>query len=207
MALYPIIHKEWSEKMRNIFILMAFILISTIFLGACSSKDVNEATESNQNQTNVKQHDKDNKDTNENTNDSVEANSTESPEDTQKDKQSTSNEETHTDNAETDQHQNETSQNQSSTEENNQDNQIQTDTEEADQNKAVSLVKDYLKDEDNLIEDDDHFLQYDGEKNDYIIVRYSTMTSGHSSTNGRYAVDIDQEEVVDITSDPGFLEN
>ncbi|MFD2212287.1 hypothetical protein [Metabacillus endolithicus] len=66
--------------------------------------------------------------------------------------------------------------------------------------KAVSLVKSYLRDRGELEEDENHFVEYDGMINEYIIVRYSTLLSGHSSTNGRYAVDLMKDEVKDITS-------
>ncbi len=73
-----------------------------------------------------------------------------------------------------------------------------------DQEKAVSLVKEYLRDRNELIEDEDHFIQYDGTIKNYIIVRYSTLVSGHSSTNGRYAVNLNAGEVKDITAADDF---
>jgi hypothetical protein len=73
-----------------------------------------------------------------------------------------------------------------------------------DQEKAVSLVKEYLRDRNELIEDEDHFVQYDGTIKNYIIVRYSTLVSGHSSTNGRYAVNLNADEVKDITAAADF---
>ncbi|WP_018665417.1 hypothetical protein [Heyndrickxia acidiproducens] len=87
---------------------------------------------------------------------------------------------------------------------NNRNNHIQTNTDENDQKKAVSLVKDYLRSRNELIEDKNHFVQYDGVINHYIIVRYSTLVSGHSSTNGRYAVDIHNGKIEDITNNPNF---
>ena len=81
----------------------------------------------------------------------------------------------------------------------------QTNADENDQKKAISLVKDYLRDKKELVEDGNHFVEYDGESKNYIIVRYSTLVSGHSSTNGRYAVDINSGEIVDITANPDFL--
>jgi len=79
--------------------------------------------------------------------------------------------------------------------------------EETNQNKAVSLVKDYLNDKNELVQDKNHFVQFEEMYNDYYIVRYSTLVSGHSSTNGRYAVDINSGEVIDITdaTDLSFL--
>ncbi|UGB28767.1 hypothetical protein [Metabacillus sp. B2-18] len=65
--------------------------------------------------------------------------------------------------------------------------------------KAVSLVKSYLRDRGELEEDENHFVEYDGMINEYIIVRYSTLLSGHSSTNGRYAVDLTKGEVESAT--------
>jgi FtsZ-interacting cell division protein ZipA len=70
--------------------------------------------------------------------------------------------------------------------------------------KAVSLVKSYLRDRGQLEEDENHFVEYDGTINEYIIVRYSTLLSGHSSTNGRYAVDLTKGEVIDVTSANDF---
>lgn len=72
--------------------------------------------------------------------------------------------------------------------------------EEMNQNKAASLVEDYLSDKNELVQDENHFVQYEEMYNDYYIVRYSTLVSGHSSTNGRYAVDINTGEVIDISS-------
>jgi len=87
----------------------------------------------------------------------------------------------------------------------NQHSQIQTDTDKKDQEKAISLVKDYLRDQGELIEDEDHFVGYDGEFNGFIIVRYSTLVSGHSSTNGRYAVDLKSGKIVDVTVNLEFF--
>lgn len=83
--------------------------------------------------------------------------------------------------------------------------QIKIDTDENDKEKAISLVKGYLSDRNELIEDEKNYVQYDGEINDYVIIRYSTLVSGHSSTNGRYAVDINSEEVVDIIANPEVI--
>ncbi|WP_110928516.1 hypothetical protein [Bacillus massiliglaciei] len=83
--------------------------------------------------------------------------------------------------------------------------QIKTDTDEKEKEKAISFVQAYLREKGELIEDENHFVQYDGEINGYIIVRYSTLADGHSSTNGRYAADLDSGEVTDITADPDFL--
>jgi len=66
--------------------------------------------------------------------------------------------------------------------------------------KAVTLVKSYLRDRGELEEDENHFVEYDGMINEYIIVRYSTLLSGHSSTNGRYAVELTNGEVINVTS-------
>ncbi|WEG13233.1 hypothetical protein PU629_02390 [Pullulanibacillus sp. KACC 23026] len=71
--------------------------------------------------------------------------------------------------------------------------------EEANQNKAVSLVKDYLRDKNDLVQDKNHFVLFEETYNNYYIVRYSTLVSGHSSTNGRYAVDLSQGKVTDIS--------
>ncbi|WP_462410524.1 LptM family lipoprotein [Neobacillus sp. Marseille-QA0830] len=81
--------------------------------------------------------------------------------------------------------------------------------EEANQNKAVSLVKEYLRGKNELVEDKNHFVQFEETYNDYYIIRYSTLVSGHSSTNGRYGVDIDKGKVTDITdaTDLTFLNN
>ncbi|KIL43084.1 hypothetical protein [Jeotgalibacillus campisalis] len=75
---------------------------------------------------------------------------------------------------------------------------------EEDQQKAVSLTQDYLRDRDALIEDENNFVQYDGTINQYVIVRYSSSVSGHSSTNGRYAVDLALGEVIDVTNAADF---
>lgn len=91
------------------------------------------------------------------------------------------------------------------TESNPQNAKIRKDTKESDKEKAISLVQDYLRDKGQLIEDDDHFVQYDGEINGYIIVRYSTLVSGHSSTNGRYAVNLTNEKVVDMDANAEVL--
>ncbi|WP_371069493.1 hypothetical protein [Sediminibacillus sp. JSM 1682029] len=91
------------------------------------------------------------------------------------------------------------------TQNDNENNQIQTDTDEKDQEKAISIVTDFLQDRNEWTESENDFLLYDGEIKGYIIVRYSTLVSGHSSTNGRYAVDLSSEEVVDITANPDFL--
>ncbi|MBM7682823.1 hypothetical protein JOD43_003002 [Pullulanibacillus pueri] len=87
------------------------------------------------------------------------------------------------------------------------DTQNQAAIEEDHQNKAVSLVKDYLRHKNELEEDENHFVQFEETYNAYYIVRYSTLSSGHSSTNGRYAVDINKGKVIDIsdTTDLDFL--
>lgn len=72
------------------------------------------------------------------------------------------------------------------------------------QHQAISLTKKYLRDRNELIEDKNNFVEYDGSINDYILVRYSTLVSGHSSTNGRYAVDLIQKKVIDISTDTNF---
>ena len=72
------------------------------------------------------------------------------------------------------------------------------------QHQAISLTKKYLRERNELIEDKNNFVEYDGTINDYILVRYSTLVSGHSSTNGRYAVDLIQKKVIDISSDTNF---
>ncbi|MGN8842560.1 hypothetical protein ACTNDN_07040 [Niallia sp. HCP3S3_B10] len=82
---------------------------------------------------------------------------------------------------------------------------IKTNTDKKDQEKAISLVKDYLRDKGALIEDENNFVGYDGEINSYIIVRYSTLVSGHTSTNGRYAVNLHSGELVDVTANPDFF--
>ncbi|TMU87156.1 hypothetical protein FGG79_03195 [Bacillus sp. BHET2] len=66
--------------------------------------------------------------------------------------------------------------------------------------KAESLVKEYLKEKDELIEDDNHFVNYDGTIKDYVIIWYSSLVSGHSSTNGRYIVDLKKGEVTEFHS-------
>ncbi len=71
---------------------------------------------------------------------------------------------------------------------------------ENNQNKAVSLVKDYLRNQNDLVEDKNHFVEFEEVRNKYYIVRYSTLVSGHSSTNGRYAVDINNGKVIEITA-------
>ncbi len=76
----------------------------------------------------------------------------------------------------------------------------QLSSEESDQNKAVSLVKDYLRNQNELVEDKNHFVEFEEVRNKYYIVRYSTLVSGHSSTNGRYAVDINNGKVIEITA-------
>lgn len=55
---------------------------------------------------------------------------------------------------------------------------------------------------DDFIEDKDHFLAYDGEIKGRVIVRYATLVSGHTSTNGRYAVDINSGKIKDFSGDP-----
>lgn len=88
----------------------------------------------------------------------------------------------------------------SRTQSDNLDTEIKTDTPEKDQEKAISLVRDYLRNKyDDFIEDRDHFLAYDGEIKGYIVVRYATLVSGHTSTNGRYAVNIKNGKTVDFT--------
>ncbi len=72
---------------------------------------------------------------------------------------------------------------------------LRTDTDINDQQKAISLVKDYLRSKNELFEDENHFVEYDGQINDYIIVRYSTLLTDHSSTNGRYGVHIETGEI------------
>jgi len=74
-------------------------------------------------------------------------------------------------------------------------------TEEDNQNRAVSLVKEYLREKNELEQDENHFVQFEEVRDHYYIVRYSTLVSGHSSTNGRYAVDINKGTVADITED------
>jgi len=81
----------------------------------------------------------------------------------------------------------------------------QSTIQETKQNKAVSLVKDYIRDKNELIEDKNHFVLFDGVMNNYYIVRYSTLISGHSSTNGRYAVDINTGKIVDISVNPSII--
>ncbi|WP_052352925.1 hypothetical protein [Neobacillus dielmonensis] len=71
--------------------------------------------------------------------------------------------------------------------------------EENNRNKAISLVKDYLRAKDDLVEDQNHFVQFEETYNRYYIVRYSTLVSGHTSTNGRYAVDLAKGKVIDLT--------
>lgn len=96
----------------------------------------------------------------------------------------------------------------SRTQSDNQDTEIKTDTPEKDQEKAISLVREYLRNKyDDFIEDKDNFLAYDGEIKDYIIVRDATLVSGHTSTNGRYAVDINSGEIADVTADPSNPED
>ncbi|MGD6968729.1 hypothetical protein ACQCVP_20125 [Rossellomorea vietnamensis] len=95
----------------------------------------------------------------------------------------------------------------SNTQSGNEDSGIKTDTPEKDQKKAISLARDYLRNTyDDFVEDEDHFLAYDGEINGKVIVRYATLLSGHTSTNGRYAVDITSGEVKDFTADPQAVE-
>ncbi|BCB04478.1 hypothetical protein [Bacillus sp. KH172YL63] len=81
-------------------------------------------------------------------------------------------------------------------------NDLRTDTPTETQDKAVSIVKDYLRSKDELIEDKDHFVGYDGQINDYVIIRYSTLFSGRSATIGRYGVNI---HTWNIATDPGIL--
>lgn len=96
----------------------------------------------------------------------------------------------------------------SKTQSDNQDTEIKIDTPEKDQEKAISLVREYLRNKyDDFIEDKDNFLAYDGEIKDYIIVRDATLVSGHTSTNGRYAVDINSGEIADVTADPSNPED
>ncbi|MGD6804431.1 hypothetical protein [Rossellomorea aquimaris] len=95
----------------------------------------------------------------------------------------------------------------SNTQSGNEDSDIKTDTPEKDQKKAISLARDYLRNTyDDFVEDEDHFLAYDGEINGKVIVRYATLLSGHTSTNGRYAVDITNGEVKDFTADPQAID-
>lgn len=87
------------------------------------------------------------------------------------------------------------------TQSDNQDNEIKTNTSEKDQKKAISLVREYMRNTyDDFIEDRDHFLAYDGEINGHIIVRYATLVLGHTSTNGRYAVNINNGKITDVTA-------
>ncbi|TYS16986.1 hypothetical protein FZC78_10165 [Rossellomorea vietnamensis] len=80
---------------------------------------------------------------------------------------------------------------------------LKTDTSEEDQEKAISLVRDYMRNTyADFIEDEDHFLAYDGEVKGWVIVRYATLFSGHTSTNGRYAVNINSGEIQDFFGDP-----
>ncbi|MFD1363269.1 hypothetical protein [Lentibacillus salinarum] len=80
---------------------------------------------------------------------------------------------------------------------------IETDTPEKNQKKAISLVRDYMRNTyDDFVEDKDHFLAYDGEIKGHVIVRYATLVSGHTSTNGRYAVDINSGKIKDFSGDP-----
>ncbi|WP_449621736.1 hypothetical protein [Robertmurraya sp. Marseille-Q9965] len=72
--------------------------------------------------------------------------------------------------------------------------------EEINENEAVSLVEDYLNGKNELIQDENHFVLFEEKYNDYYIVRYSTLVSGHSSTNGRYAVDINNGEIIELTA-------
>lgn len=83
---------------------------------------------------------------------------------------------------------------------------IKINTSQKNQKEAIALVRTYLKKNNKkYIEDQDHFLEYDGEIRGYVIVRYSTLISGHSSTNGRYAVDLNNDEIKDVTSKPEFF--
>ncbi|MEN1968479.1 hypothetical protein WMZ97_10440 [Lentibacillus sp. N15] len=91
----------------------------------------------------------------------------------------------------------------SGTQSGNQGIEIETDTPEKDQKEAISLVRDYMRNTyDDFVEDKDHFLAYDGEIKGHVIVRYATLVSGHTSTNGRYAVDINSGEIKDFSGDP-----
>jgi hypothetical protein len=93
--------------------------------------------------------------------------------------------------------------NNSKTRSGNQGIEIETDTPEKNQKKAISLVRDYLSNtNDDFVEDKDHFLAYDGEIKGRIIVRYATLVSGHTFTNGRYEVDINSGKINDFTGDP-----
>ncbi|WP_167751471.1 hypothetical protein [Lentibacillus salicampi] len=51
------------------------------------------------------------------------------------------------------------------------------------------------------MEDKEHFLAYDGEIQDCVIVRYATLISGHTSTNERYAVDINSGKINKFSGD------
>ncbi|MEQ2527767.1 hypothetical protein WMO40_13745 [Bacillaceae bacterium CLA-AA-H227] len=77
--------------------------------------------------------------------------------------------------------------------------QNQLTSDEINQNEAVSLVEDYLSNKNELVQDENHFVQFEEMYHDYYMVRYSTLVSGHSSTNGRYAVDIKNGNVIEIT--------
>lgn len=79
-------------------------------------------------------------------------------------------------------------------------NEIKTNTPKKDQEKAISLVSDYLRNRypNDVIEDKNHFLEYDGEIRGYIIVRWSTLVTDHTSTNGRYAVDINSSKITNF---------
>jgi hypothetical protein len=91
----------------------------------------------------------------------------------------------------------------SKTQSGNQGIEIETDTPEKNQKKAISLVRDYLSNtNDDFVEDKDRFLAYDGEIQGRIIVRYATLVSGHTFTNGRYEVDINSGKIKDFTGDP-----
>ena len=75
---------------------------------------------------------------------------------------------------------------------------------EEDQKSAVRITEDYLREKNKLIEDTNTFVQYDGTIGDYILVRHSTLVDGHSSTNGRYAVELMSGEVTDVTNAEDF---
>ncbi|MEW4327744.1 hypothetical protein Q0N12_13820 [Rossellomorea marisflavi] len=75
---------------------------------------------------------------------------------------------------------------------------IEDNATQEEKDKAVAIVTDYLKEKGELVEDKDHFVQYDGTFDTYVIVRYSTLVSGHSSTNGRYVVDLKTKKVQDF---------
>ncbi len=79
---------------------------------------------------------------------------------------------------------------------------IDTDTPEKDQKKAISLVRDFMSNTyDDFVEDENNFLAYDGEIKGHVIIRYATLFSGHTSTNGRYAVDLQSGKIKGLSDD------